>query len=56
MSFVICHLSSINNIRVQTEQQKEMLPGGQRLLYEYFQSGDRKHRYDKAKDAWAHVQ
>ena len=30
------------------EQQKEMLPGGHKLLSEYFQSCDRKQRYDEA--------
>ena len=36
--------------RAQTIQQKEMLPGGPKLLSEYFQSCDRKGRYDKAID------
>ena len=36
--------------RAQMEQLKEMLPGGHRLLSEYFQSCDRKQRYDEAKD------
>ena len=30
--------------------EEEMLPGGHRLLSEYFQSCDRKQRYDKATD------
>ena len=36
--------------RAQTEQQKEMFPGSQRFLSEYFQSCDRKQSYDKATD------
>ena len=36
--------------RVQTEQQKEMLPGGHGLLSMYFQSCDRKQIYAKATD------
>ena len=37
-------------LRPQMEQQKEILPGGHRLLSEYFQSYDRKRRYDEATD------
>ena len=37
-------------VRAQTEQQKDMLPGGHRLLSEYFQSCDKKQRYDEATD------
>ena len=37
-------------IWAQTEQQKDILPGGHRLLSEYFQSCDRKLRYDKDTD------
>ena len=36
--------------RAQTEQQKEMLTGGHKLLSEYFQSCDRKQRNDVATD------
>ena len=34
--------------RAHTEQKKEMLPGGHKLLSEYFQSCDRNQRNDKA--------
>ena len=45
------NLSNISILnRVLTGQQKEMLPGSHGLLSEYFQSCDRKQKYDKATD------
>ena len=34
--------------RVQTDRQEYILPGGHILLSEYFQSSDRKQKYDEA--------
>ena len=41
---LIAHVGTVSaaKLRVQTKQQKEMSPGGHRLLSEYFQSCDRK--------------